>query len=97
MRLELVYRRLAGRVAGQPGWAQDPLLAHQLCHAATGVRIMVFRTEISVVFTNPDGGAADLAVSASTRFFPEAAIVAAAEVARALVLARTSKPAGTSP
>ena len=79
--------QLAAALADRPGWERH--LEHHFRHRDTGVHLMVYGLEITVVFGKIEGGLHDKAVSASTRYYPKLGLAAALEVAEALVFQRT--------
>lgn len=86
-------RRVVAQLMQQPGWGKHPVHPFHYRHEAAGVHVMIYPTELSVVFGAP-GRQYDKAVSASTRHFPALAIASVVDVAHALV--EVALPAGVA-
>lgn len=91
MNLRELTAALAAALDGEPGWQQRK--DHQFSHTATGVHIMVYGQELSVVFGPLQGQSWDKALAAKTTYTPTLALESTLEVARALVAARTPRRA----
>jgi hypothetical protein len=90
-----VRDRLAEQLLSQPGWAQHSEHDHHFIHVFTGVHVIVYPTEITVLFGAVEGQRYDKAVGASTRYHPSISIISVLEVAAALVTARQiARPPG---
>jgi hypothetical protein len=84
-----VQQLVADHLLDRPGWERHPEQEFHFRHRDAGVHVMIYGSEVSVVFTPRDPGGRDRAVGASTRFFPQLSIDSALEVADALVFQRS--------
>ncbi len=92
MMRQAVLERIARGLADEPGW--DRLAGPQrFRHAATGVYIVVYGSEVAVVFGRDEVLRQEKAVCAKLAYYPGLAIASALEVARALVAQRLAAAA----
>lgn len=96
MNHRLMRERLAAALATRPGWAQVPGEDHHFRHADAGVHLMVYGTEISLVFARLGDRSQERAVSASFRYSPSLALASILDVADAIVAVRLMKKAAAA-
>lgn len=82
-----VVGRLKEALDGEPGW--DRPEQHHFRHEATGVHVFVYGRDVALTFRDREGEPATKALGCRHSYYPEQAVAAVLEVARALVEVRT--------